>query len=359
MHGVRVANAGDYYCFGNAIKNLKWRVWSFLSTLDVTDEERQQLGAQLQWMRDALQKCEPYEGSRFTPESIHKLNSITSAPFCPVLRRPLSNEDFAAVQEAVVSGKAKSHTHLVHSILGIVGTLATSTSDGEPVLPFEADPVTRIQIVYNYQLKQYEYRAWFKSERPLGGYQRSVTDWKLAKVWSSVGMWIRKTKVRLPAAVPITDPDERLKEINEGAYADFGVDLEERSLVSFRGTRMALLDTHDQVVSDAISDDALRERLRNHSADSLELSPFFDGDPDDVWSSKVEHSRSRGDAPLVVVEDPDGNLAVLAIESIYQPSSDKQHPQRLRKRVTIRIRHRPIEPVGYLNRIGVHGNQED
>jgi hypothetical protein len=32
-----------------------------------------------------------------------------------------------------------------------------------------------------------------------------------------------------------------------------------------------------------------------------------------VWSSKVEHSRSRGDAPLVVVEDPDGNLAVLAM----------------------------------------------
>lgn len=337
-------SAGEYFTFGSAMLNLKWRVWTWLTTLDLPADERQLLDDQIAWMRKAITEESPWDTNWFMQESLRHFDGLATDPFAPTFRKPLAPDEFTLLQQKVTSQAGQGHTRILHSVK-LFGRRRAKRDEPIPV-PFAPEGIAEIATTHilfsdGYRMQQ---KADFHSERRFTRGARSLQGWAEAKSWGSAA-WTLTANPEYPEAVLPADRTERLAALNESGFADIGFDTAKRQLITFRGTRIAPLEISDWSVADTLSDEALSQRIDTHGTDTIALAPFFE-DLDKAWA-RNSSTHALADTPLLVAMNRDGDLAVLRIDSTYRSSNPDA------RMVSLRVRTRPITETGYLGRIGV------
>ena len=296
-------SVGDYLSFPDALRNLKYRLQEAFARQPLTEEQQRGLTQQREWIRELIRQL-PLESGvwlRLHAEPLTEFEELLDDPLWPLLKAPLSDEQFALFQR-----KLKERQELkIHFIISHTGAALAqalwpkgnwSSSGGN---------------------------VWFAFDRAHRGVQMGLPALDgegQVCVLDVPTVHLEYLKGRAPFQREQIEALLQGKPAAQGpALGDLGYFKKGDSLAGFRGARLVLLDTNDWYTADQIPDGELRRRIDARGADTIALAKH----------------RPRGvgfvnpDAPFIAVRTGSGRLAVLAIHT-FDPLG-----------VTIHIRPRP------------------
>jgi hypothetical protein len=284
---------GTYLSLPDTCQSLQWKLFLALSREPLSPSELKEQERQRQWMRDFVKNLPETSFGKVQPE-LAKLESTLQDPLCPIMDRPMSEEQFSHFQKQLESdplGKQLNFVvfKIVHHVLETTHPRMESFR-----LPFEDRVVSTL-------LSGTFISLGFESNRPfVGSGVRSLHS--IEESYSVVD-----ASTGYPDSAP---PNRRDAEgfaawLQAQGKGDLGLSLAPYSLVALRGAKLALLDVENWIEADAIRNDALRAIILKQDKKRIELEKYYQANRD---------SNDHYVVPYAGILTTEGRLAVVAVE---------------------------------------------
>ncbi|MBL8814469.1 MAG: PQQ-binding-like beta-propeller repeat protein [Planctomyces sp.] len=246
----------SYLRFGNAYKDLMWRVYHAANRIELTSEESTRLEAQREVVRQRLRTV-PVGADAAAQEKANAalalLNALMSDPLWVVWQTPFSEEEWPKVADRINnSGGGWDNVSRVLELFS-------------PGIPWPDRIVGSAGSVGNLSHEFASEEIFLGATENLGSTEHEnspgVIDLDQAKLLS----W--------PTA-DVPDLAALLQRVKEHGHGDIGYSPSRDELVAFRGGRLLKLETNDWWIADQISDDELRARIEKGGASSISMSEY-------------------------------------------------------------------------------------
>lgn len=238
---------GDYLQFGNAYKDLMWRVQAAMARTPGTEPEQQQLAAQAESLRTYIRRADSRDVNRF--------NDLLNDPLWFGLQSPLGDAEFRKLEDRLQASSVGG-LFAVMSGLQVLNTPPLAWPDQ---IVGSGGPTGN--LAHEFQSEQH-----FQGITEVLG---SVEDpQQPGVVHLDQVMLVRFPKQDVPDLAALQ------KWVLEHGFGDVGYSPTRDELIAFRRGKLLKLDTNDWWVVDQMSDDDLRAKIEQDGTETISLVDY-------------------------------------------------------------------------------------